>query len=151
MLTTNELRNLARRGIEIGAHSMTHPELDILDPTAAMAEIGGSRRVLEDILGVPVRSFAYPHGYNSPQTRGLVERAGFRSAVRVRHAQSEWNECRFGLSRLIITEDLGPDRFMALIAGTATVVAPPQDRLVARIWRSTRRLRHWRDQLVLAG
>ncbi|MBD1206689.1 MAG: polysaccharide deacetylase family protein [Rhodobacteraceae bacterium] len=151
MLTTDELRQLARSGIEIGGHTMTHPELDILDPARAMAEIGGSRRVLEDILGSPVRSFAYPHGYNSARTRAIVERAGYQSAVRVRHAHSERSECRFGLSRLIITEDLDPQRFMRLIGGPERVVAPPQDRLIADLWRSTRRLRHWRDQRALAG
>lgn len=151
MLTATELRLLARSGIEIGSHTMTHPELDILDPARAMAEIGESRRVLEDILGAPVRSFAYPHGYNSQRTREIVERAGYRSAVRVRHAHSEWNECRFGLSRLIITEDLEPDQFMALIAGPDPLVAPPQDRWIADLWRSTRRLRRWRGQHSLAG
>lgn len=151
MLTTDELRLLARAGIEIGGHTMTHPELDILDPARAMAEIAGCRRVLEDMLGSPVRSFAYPHGYNSPRTRRIVERAGYSSAVRVRHAHSEREECRFGLSRLIITEDMDADRFMALIAGPNRLVAPPQDRLIADLWRSTRRLRHWRDQRALAG
>ncbi len=151
MLTTKDLRFLVQSGIEIGGHTMTHPELDILDPTTAMAEIGGSRRVLEDILGLSVGSFAEPHGYNSPRTREIVERAGYHSAVRVRHAHSAWNECRFGLSRLIITEDLDADRFLALIAGPDCLVAPPQDRLIGDLWRSTRRLRHWRDQRVLAG
>lgn len=151
MLTTEELCVLARSGVEIGGHTMTHPELDILSPARAMAEIAGSRRVLEDMLGVPVRSFAYPHGYNSSRTRAIVERAGYRSAVRVRHAHSERGECRFGLSRLIITEDLTAERFMALIDGPGRLVAPPQDRLIADLWRSTRRLRQWRNPRALAG
>lgn len=151
MLNDEELRFLVRSGIEIGGHSMTHPELDILDPGSAMAEIGGSRRVLEEMLGVAVRSFAYPHGYNAPKTREIVASAGYRSAVRVRHALSERNEGRFGLSRLIITEDLDTDRFLALIQGAGVLVAPPQDRLIGKIWRSTRRLRRWREQFAAAG
>lgn len=150
MLTSDALRDLSRSGIEIGGHSMTHPELDILPPDAAMAEIACSRRVLEDMLGTPVHSFAYPHGYNSALTRTLVERAGYRSAVRVRDAHSDRNECRFGLSRLIVTEDHDPDRLLALIQGPPRLVAPPQDRLISGLWRSTRRLRR-RHGLVAAS
>lgn len=151
MLTTEELRFLARSGIEIGGHTMTHPELDILGPARAMGEIAGSRRVLEDLLGAPVRSFAYPHGYNSARTREIVERAGYRSAVRVRHAHSERGECRFGLSRLIITEEMAAEPFMALVAGPGRLVAPPQDRLIADLWRSARWLRQWRSPQALAS
>lgn len=151
MLTAEELRAVARAGIEIGGHSMTHPELDVLTPVDAMYEIDGSRRVLEDILGMPPRSFAYPHGYNSSTTRKIVERAGYRSAVRVRHALSERDEFRFGMSRLIITEDLDARRFLALIEGQGALVAPPQDRLIGMLWRYTRRMRRWRDKRALAG
>jgi peptidoglycan/xylan/chitin deacetylase (PgdA/CDA1 family) len=146
MLTADELRFLARSGIEIGGHTMTHPELDVLAPKVATAEIQGSRQVLEDIIGAPVHSFAYPHGYNSAKTREIVRNAGYRSAVRVRHALSERDEGRFGLSRLIITEDLDADRFLALIRGSGIPVAPPQDRLIGTLWRTVRRLRRWRNQ-----
>lgn len=150
MLDADELRLLARSGIEIGGHTMTHPELDVLCPATARAEIGESRRLLEEILGAPVTSFAYPHGYNSRATRRIVAEAGFRSAVRVRHAHSELHESEFGLSRLIITEDLDPDRFMALLEGPPQLVAPPQDRLVADLWRTWRRLRGHRIRCAAA-
>lgn len=145
MLTSDEVRFLHRSGIEIGSHTMTHPELDILDHRAAQGEIHGSRRVLEEIIGAPVSSFAYPHGYNSAETRRIVEMAAYRSAVRVRHAHSAPEECRFGLSRLIVTDDLEEERFLALIERPGRLVAPPQDRLIGRLWRSARRLRRWRD------
>lgn len=142
MLDAGELRFLARSGIEIGGHTMTHPELDILDPMRARNEIAGSRHHLQDLLGAAVTSFAYPHGYNSRTTRQIVEEAGYRSAVRVRHALSELSENRFGLSRLIITEDLGRDAFLALLEGHDPI-APPQDRLIGTLWRYRRQVLHW--------
>lgn len=146
MLTSAELRHLSAAGIEIGAHSMTHPELDVLDPGAARNEIEGSRRVLGNMIGTQIASFAYPHGYNSPKTRQIVQAAGFSSAVRVRHALSDVSECIFGLSRLVVTDDLDPDRFASILQGTGLPVAPPQDRLVANLWRLARRLRRWPGQ-----
>lgn len=146
MLTAEEVRLVAAAGIEIGGHSMTHPELDTLTAAEALDEIGGSRRRLEDILAAPVRSFAYPHGYNSSQTQEIVRKVGYRSAVRVRHALSERNEARYGMSRLIITEDLDASRFLALIEGKGVPVAPPQERLAGRLWRTARRVRRWRDR-----
>lgn len=150
MLDADELRLLARSGIEIGGHTMSHPELDVLCPAAARAEIAESRRLLEGFLGAPVTSFAYPHGYSSRVTRRIVAEAGFRSAVRVRHAHSDLDESEFGLSRLIVTEDLDPERFIELIEGPDRLVAPPQDRLVADLWRSWRRLRGYRIRCAAA-
>ncbi|WP_415717468.1 polysaccharide deacetylase family protein [Roseibium sp.] len=139
MLDAAELRNLVAKGIEIGAHSMTHPQLDLLAPEQARAEIVGSRNVLEDILGARVRSFAYPHGYASRTTRNIVRDAGFSSALRVRHALSSDSEDRFGLSRLIITEDVGPTELKTLLRGENLPIAPPQDRLLSQGWRFVRR------------
>lgn len=149
MLDADQLRHLAQSGIEIGGHSMTHPELDALSLADARAEITESRRVLEDILGSPVVSFAYPHGYNSRITRRIVAEAGYRSAVRVRHALSLRGENRFGMSRLIITEDLDSGRFMQLLEGPGAPVAPAQDRLAGDLWRMWRRMRRFHHRHAL--
>jgi peptidoglycan/xylan/chitin deacetylase (PgdA/CDA1 family) len=146
MLQGSDLRDLAASGIEIGGHSMTHPELDVLDKRTAFHEMQKSRLTLEDVIGSPVRSFAYPHGYASRSTRHLAREAGYSSAVRVRHALSEVRENPFGLSRLVITEDLDQDRFLALIEGQAVKVAPSQDRVIGDLWRLSRKLRRWRRQ-----
>lgn len=146
MLQASELREVAASGIEIGGHSMTHPELDVLDRKTAFDEIQKSRLALEDVIGAPVRSFAYPHGYASRTTRRLTRDAGYSSAVRVRHALSEVSENVFGLTRLVITDDLDKDRFTALLDGHDVPIAPSQDRIIADIWRFTRKLRRWQRQ-----
>lgn len=150
MLQASDLQELIDAGIEIGAHSMTHPELDILDRHTASEEIRTSRLVLEDATSSPVCSFAYPHGYASPTTRALVREAGFRSAVRVRHALSSPNEDLFGLSRLIVTQQLsGPD-LLGLIDGEGAKPPASQHQKKADIWRVVRRFRRL-HRGVLAG
>jgi peptidoglycan/xylan/chitin deacetylase (PgdA/CDA1 family) len=76
LLGAAELTELAQAGFEIGSHGMTHARLDLLPRHALMREIRDSRALLEDLVGVPVRSFAYPYG--APATgagRSLVENA----------------------------------------------------------------------------
>lgn len=146
MLQASELASLVASGIEIGGHSMSHPELDVLDRNSAMQEIRTSRIVLEEILGTPVRSFAYPHGYASQTTRALARDAGYSSAVRVRHALSAPGEDLFGLSRLIITEEFDPEGLRAVLAGQGVPIAPKQQTLASLGWRMVRRVRRWQKQ-----
>ena len=79
-----QIRELAG-SFEIGAHTITHPILARLDPSAAREEIMGSKRVLEQTLGHPVRWFAYPNGRpEADYTREhvhMVREAGYEAAV----------------------------------------------------------------------
>jgi peptidoglycan/xylan/chitin deacetylase (PgdA/CDA1 family) len=77
------LAELTREGIEIGAHSRTHPRLPELEPTNATEEIVGSRDELSRRLDVPVRSFCYPYGRKTSEVVESVAEAGFDSACGV--------------------------------------------------------------------
>ena len=80
-LSAGELVSLQERDlIEIGAHTVTHPLLDHLSPDDQREELLASRRALEEILGVPVRSFAYPYGTHSIALVPLVRDAGYTCA-----------------------------------------------------------------------
>lgn len=57
-----ELKELANEGWELGAHTVTHPDLSALDYEACRREIEGSQATLERISGVPVQTLAYPFG-----------------------------------------------------------------------------------------
>ncbi len=73
-MTTSELRDLAAvPGIEIGAHTQTHPRLADLPAALQEREIVGSRRALEDLLDKPVLSFAYPFGRRSDYTDATAD------------------------------------------------------------------------------
>jgi len=84
MLTPDMVVDLDRHGIEIGAHTVTHPILTSLDDASAMQEIAGSKRDLEAIVGKPVTLFAYPNGKVGKDfdTRhvAMVREAGFQAA-----------------------------------------------------------------------
>ena len=84
MMTTDQVRLLAKAGQQIGAHTMTHPILRTLSDEAARDEIQLSRQALERIIGQPVRAFAYPNGRPGDdytvRDRNLVSDLGFEFA-----------------------------------------------------------------------
>ncbi|HZO87541.1 MAG TPA: polysaccharide deacetylase family protein [Chthonomonadaceae bacterium] len=80
-LTPAELIRLADGGlVEIGGHTVTHPALPALLAQAQRDEIQQGKARLEEILGCPVVSFAYPQGDYGPETIAAVREAGFRCA-----------------------------------------------------------------------
>ncbi len=84
MLSREMIARLAREGVEIGGHTISHPILTRLDDEAARLEIAGSKRQLEAIIGKPVRLFAYPNGkvgkdFNERHVH-MVKEAGYVAA-----------------------------------------------------------------------
>jgi peptidoglycan/xylan/chitin deacetylase (PgdA/CDA1 family) len=62
MMRSSELVALRRAGMQIGAHTESHPILALLDGEQARREIQGSKHFLERVLGERVGLFAYPNG-----------------------------------------------------------------------------------------
>lgn len=80
-LLSDELSILADDDlVDIGAHSVSHPVLPNLPMHEQEREIAQSRTALEQTIGRPIRSFAYPYGARSCDTIELVRRQGFDSA-----------------------------------------------------------------------
>lgn len=84
-LSIDSLRELDAKGFGIGAHSVEHPILSHCTPEQAYREISESREHLEELLGSPVKSFAYPNGlpgkdFNAEHIE-MVRRAGFTTAL----------------------------------------------------------------------
>jgi peptidoglycan/xylan/chitin deacetylase (PgdA/CDA1 family) len=141
LLSWDEVREVAQAGIEIGAHTHTHPQLDILSAARARDEIFRSRDTIERELGHKVTSFAYPHGYSSVTVRRLVREAGFTSACQVRHALSAAGENRLMLSRIIMTSEESDAQLEGFLSGAGLPVAPPRHHLKVMGWRMYRRLK----------
>jgi len=81
MLSEEEVRDLATAGWELGAHTMTHPDLSTLDYDACRREIEDSKTALEEIGGVPVETFAYPFGLYGPMAIAATRDSGLLAAV----------------------------------------------------------------------
>ncbi len=146
MLTWAQIDELSAAGIECGAHSHTHPNLDLLPPAQAYNEIFRSKAILEEHLGRSVTTFAYPHGYYNRRVRGLVEQAGYFSACAVKHALSATDDDRFALARVIISANTDVPCLDKLLAGQGLRVAPVGEHLLTKGWRLARRFTHFVHQ-----
>jgi peptidoglycan/xylan/chitin deacetylase (PgdA/CDA1 family) len=83
-MTRTQLLEMDAGGVTIGAHSRHHPDLRTCTPRELEREVRGSKEDLEDLLGKPVTSFAYPTGLLDDRVVAAVEAAGFTSAVTTR-------------------------------------------------------------------
>lgn len=139
MLSWEELGQLAGRGMEIGAHTHSHPMLDTVPPDVAREEITRPKELIEQALQAPVRSFAYPHGYSSAAVRRMVAEAGYTSACAVKNALSHLGDDRFAIARLTIEAGHSLENVAAMVDGRTTRLAPPRERLQTTGWRWARR------------
>ncbi len=84
MLSHNQLRRLRRAGMQIGAHTVSHPILAGLPAAQVRQEVVDGKRQLEAILGETVGLFAYPNGKwgkdFDAQAVAIVREAGFEAA-----------------------------------------------------------------------
>jgi peptidoglycan/xylan/chitin deacetylase (PgdA/CDA1 family) len=83
MCTWAQLRQMRAAGIQIGAHSRSHPSLPAVSARDAEDEIRDSRAELEYGLSCSVQTFAYPFGHTDESVQPAVERAGYLGAVGV--------------------------------------------------------------------
>lgn len=65
---------------EIGAHTISHPDLTTLNTSTLQWELSESRRWLESIVHTPVTSFCYPRGHYNDTVRQAVAAAGYEMA-----------------------------------------------------------------------
>lgn len=77
------VRELIDAGWELGAHTMTHPDLTTSTAADLHEEVAGSRKLLRRMFGVAVDAFCYPAGQYDDAVIAEVERAGYVSATTV--------------------------------------------------------------------
>jgi peptidoglycan/xylan/chitin deacetylase (PgdA/CDA1 family) len=108
-MSPEEVAQIVRGRVGIGAHTITHPPLTALATQAeCRAEIAGSRSRCLDLSGQPVRGFAFPHGDRDRETMDLVREAGFAWACSTREACVDPGQYdRFDLPRLVAPDVSG--------------------------------------------
>jgi peptidoglycan/xylan/chitin deacetylase (PgdA/CDA1 family) len=71
---------LLAAGMELGSHTMSHPNLTTLDDAELARELSDSKRAVEDLTGRPCRTFAYPYGKFDGRVSAAAEAAGYELA-----------------------------------------------------------------------
>ena len=83
-LSSSQLHEMAAAGMEIGAHTRTHVRLPELNRSEIEDEVIGSKKELEAMLSLPIKSFAYPYGLFNEESVEAVRKAGFQIACTTR-------------------------------------------------------------------
>jgi len=110
-----ELDRLAKSPlIEIGGHTVTHPDLGQVVPATGAEEIRKSRETLRKLTGQEVSSFAYPFGRFGEQTGGQIAAAGYTDAGCSRFGLATHRSHRFRIPRIQVPNISG-DRFEKLL------------------------------------
>ena len=142
MLTWSQIAEVQASGIECGAHTHTHPQLDTLTSAKAQNEIVTCKNILEDHLGVPILSFAYPYGYYTKMIQRLVQAAEYTSACAVKHTMNTETTNSFALTRLMVKATTTMNDFTALLAGKGTssmALSTAYARMRTPVWQLLRR------------
>lgn len=100
LLDAAGLRRVAEAGVEIGAHSRTHPLLTRMPDSQLAEEVAGSRRELAAAGLPPPRLFAYPYGVTDERVRRAVREAGFAAAFTVDPGRMRPGDDPFRLPRI---------------------------------------------------
>jgi peptidoglycan/xylan/chitin deacetylase (PgdA/CDA1 family) len=139
-LSWTDLADVARAGIEIGSHSAGHRPMDVLRPADLAHELVGSKKALEDHLGLPVESFCYPHGYSSSRVHKAAQRAGYSNACIVGRRIARSTDDVFAVPRLHVRPGVTGAAFDQLLAEGEPGLAPKVKRLANPAWRLARQV-----------
>jgi peptidoglycan/xylan/chitin deacetylase (PgdA/CDA1 family) len=104
-LSRDEAAALARGNlVELGAHSVTHPILPSLRESSQRDEIRHSKLQLEELIGRPVTSFAYPYGQFASDTALIAMEEGYACACSTRAGVLSQHSELFCLPRMKIED-----------------------------------------------
>ena len=99
----------AAAGLEVGAHTCTHPRLTALTSAAVDWEMAKSKRQLETLLGRPVLHFAYPFGRQGDFTADharAAARLGYAMAFTTLQGSNQVGDDAFGVRRKCVNSGL---------------------------------------------
>jgi peptidoglycan/xylan/chitin deacetylase (PgdA/CDA1 family) len=110
LMTADQVRQAAGRGIEIGSHGMNHRALAAADPELLKLELQSSRDALTALLDTPIDGFAYHYGDLSDSALLAARAAGYD------YAAATWHLARndpHALPRTYVGEKDGAARLLA--------------------------------------
>ena len=131
-LTWQDVRELHALGFSFGSHTVSHPDLRSLEPEEIDYELGYSKEIIEQVIGVPVRSFSYPFAFpeeDSHFTRYLadaLENLGFQNGVSTVIGRARSEDSRFFLPRLPLNSWDDPVLLEAKLCGAYDWMHFPQ-------------------------
>ena len=128
----DQVTEMARGGVEFGAHTLTHPSLPALSDEDLEREVRGSRNLIEERLGRAIDTFCYPRGEFDSRVKAAVRDAGYRLACTTLPGCVTPATHPFSLRRTFIARDDTLRDFAHKLAGTFDLLHSARQALAAR-------------------
>jgi len=98
-LSRDEILDLSGRGFSFGSHTRTHRDLTRLGDGDVRDELVRSKREIEEMLGLAVRSLSYPFGRFDERVMREASRAGYEAAFSMCPPRARGDRDPFALRR----------------------------------------------------
>lgn len=117
LMNDEQIRAWDAAGMEVGAHSRTHPRLTGCNDTELQSEIDGSKTDLETLLGKPVTQFCYPYGDLDERVVNATRHAGYDAATTVQRGRARAGDDPILLRRVLVSGSTYPHLFILKLLG----------------------------------
>ncbi|MCL6591024.1 MAG: polysaccharide deacetylase family protein [Firmicutes bacterium] len=139
----DEITEIARAGMEIGSHTLTHPYLTVRNKMNEEEyqvwlekEVTQSKKVLEEKLNTPCRALAYPFGLYDSQVEAAAIKAGYSMMLNINMGLNRPQDNPYRLKRRIMANTIGP-KSLAVIFGEKVldleVLSPADTSIVSAV------------------
>jgi peptidoglycan/xylan/chitin deacetylase (PgdA/CDA1 family) len=118
LMNDEQIRAWHAAGMEVGAHSRTHPHLTNCADAELQNEIAGSKADLETLTGSVVSQFCYPYGDLDERVSNAAKQAGFDAATTTRRGRARAGDNPMQLRRILVSGSTFPHLFiLKLLSG----------------------------------
>lgn len=104
-LAWDQVREMKAGGMNIGSHTLTHPDLEKCTTDRVNRELVDSKKLIEDKIGSEVTDFCYPSGKYNQEIVTQVENAGYKTATTVKSGIADQDSKLFELPRFRIQNE----------------------------------------------
>lgn len=117
LMNDEQIRAWHAAGMEVGAHSRTHPRLTGCADAELQDEIAGGKTDLEQLIGAPVTQFCYPYGDMDERVVAATRQAGFEAATTVQRGRARAGDDAMRLRRVLVSGSTMPHLFLLKLLG----------------------------------
>ncbi|MFA6963608.1 MAG: polysaccharide deacetylase family protein [Patescibacteria group bacterium] len=104
-MTETQIREINTNGIEVGSHTISHPDLTKISQEKVSLELKDSKIALEKILGHNIVSLCYPAGKENSEVVSTAREAGYFYAVTTKYGIGDLKSDNLLLSRYRVNAD----------------------------------------------
>ena len=129
MISWAQAREMSDHGIEMGGHTASHPILTRIALDEVTTELSKSKKRIEDKVGKPVLSFAYPNGQSTDFNDEIVERvskAGYDAAFTLLSGPTRYKtvlDQPYTIRRIFLSHADNFSRFVAKLTGVPRIIS----------------------------